>query len=364
MKRIFIFAALALGMCSACAEKETRDSSLDVNIRIDKIWENGRYCAFTSLTEFNGKYYAAFREGEGHVFDKNGVAAGEVRVICSADGDKWESVACLKKEGYDLRDPKICVTSDNRLMIVIGGSIYGPDKACLGRHTHVSFSSDGANFSAPEMMNVSSGINTGFDWLWRVTWKDGVGYGVTRSNTAPEGVSVEDALRQGLPRQSDIALVKTTDGVNFEIVSKLDIPRELYPNETVVKFLPDGRMAMLVRTDNGVNSNGLWAVSEAPYTTWEFSDFGMRVGGQDMLPLSNDLIAICTRTHVPQVKTTLLKANARGKFEQICVLPGQGDCSYPGMIVVGDEIWMTYYACIGSDVPAIYLARIPLSLLD
>lgn len=360
MKRVILLGTIALGLLSGCKEKETRDNSLDINIRVDKIWDNGKYCAFTSLTEFNGKYYVAFREGEGHVFDKNGVAAGEVRVICSEDGDKWESVACLKKEGYDLRDPKICVTSDNRLMIVIGGSIYAPDRSCVGRHTQVSFSSDGINFTAPEEMNVDSGINTGFDWLWRVSWHGDTGYGVIRSNTAPDGVSVEDALRLGYPRQSDIALVKTKDGVNYDLVSKLDIPGELYPNETVVKFLPDGRMAMLVRT----NDNGLWGVSEAPYTDWEFSDFKMKVGGQDMIALSDDKIIICTRAYVPTVKTTILKAGIDGQFEQVCVLPGKGDCSYPGMLVVGDELWVSYYACVDTNVPDIYLARMPISLFD
>ena len=52
-----------------------------------------------SITEFQGKYYVAFREARSHVFDENGKAEGKVRVLVSRNGKRWKSVA--------LRDPKL-----------------------------------------------------------------------------------------------------------------------------------------------------------------------------------------------------------------------------------------------------------------
>ena len=42
---------------------------------------------------------------------------GALRVITSADGDEWESAALITSENSDLRDAKITVTPDGRLML-------------------------------------------------------------------------------------------------------------------------------------------------------------------------------------------------------------------------------------------------------
>ena len=62
-------------------------------VKVQKIWDNGNHCAFTSLVKFKGKYYCSFREGESHIFDKQGKAEGKVRIIVSKDGKKWTSAA-------------------------------------------------------------------------------------------------------------------------------------------------------------------------------------------------------------------------------------------------------------------------------
>jgi hypothetical protein len=140
---------------------------LPEGVKVRKIWSNGKYNAFTSLIQFNETFYCAFREGESHVFGKDGVT----RIISSEDGIKWNSVALLVKDGYDLRDPKLSVTPDGRIMAVIGGSVY-KGQELLGRLTHVSFSDlSGKYFSDPQPVSISEDIRTNNDWLWRVTWR-------------------------------------------------------------------------------------------------------------------------------------------------------------------------------------------------
>ena len=117
MKHIIIFLTCLIAGCHNLF-------SQDINYSVEKIWDNGKHCAFTSLIKYKGNYYCSFREGESHIFDSKGEANGKVRILQSPDGNRWESVALIGKQGFDLRDPKLSITPDGRLMVIIGGSIY------------------------------------------------------------------------------------------------------------------------------------------------------------------------------------------------------------------------------------------------
>lgn len=333
MKKLFLaFAILAAAACSRPAQVE-----------IDKIWDLN-YSSFPSITEFEGKYFVSFREGEGHVFDKNGKAAGRARVLCSSDGKKWESVALLEKEGYDLRDPKISVTPDGRLMLIMGGSVY-VDKQLVARIPQVSFSTDGRAFSDPEPVVFDENITDEAEWIWRVTWHEGIGYGVTYGD--------------------HFALLKTTDGLHYDFVTELEVPSEFFPNETTVRFAPDGRMLLLVRCEK---NGGLarWGVSEAPYTDWEWKTLNSHIGGPDFIVMDDGTVFAGGRYHFPNnhPRTLLYKGKVDGAFEEQYILPSSGDNSYPGFLKVGDELWVVYYSSHESPRDArrasIYLARLPL----
>ena len=140
MKRIFYFFALIFALLG------TNASAQQISYSVKQIWSNGSHCAFTSIERFNGRYYCTFREGATHIFDSNGEAKGKIRILASDDGEKWESVAFIGKDGFDLRDPKLSVTPDGRLMIIVGGSIYR-NRKLEGCVPHVIFSDDGKSFS-------------------------------------------------------------------------------------------------------------------------------------------------------------------------------------------------------------------------
>ena len=93
-------------------------------------------------------------------------------MLVSTDGETWTSAAVIGEAGIDLRDPKLSITPDDRLMIVAGGSVY-EGKRNLGRQPRVMFSPDGTAWSAPQRV-----LEEG-DWLWRVTWHDGRAYGAS-----------------------------------------------------------------------------------------------------------------------------------------------------------------------------------------
>src|SRR3954468_10177861 len=86
-------------------------------VSVEKIWDRGAHNAFTDLIRWRDRWYCTFREADAHVGGD-----GKVRVLESADGKAWGPVALIAEEGIDLRDPKLSITPDGRLMIVAGGS--------------------------------------------------------------------------------------------------------------------------------------------------------------------------------------------------------------------------------------------------
>ena len=180
MKRFIRLFILCILVSASSASAQTQH----ISYTVDKIWGNGQHCAFTSIAEFQGKYYVTFREAQGHVFDSDGEARGKIRILVSEDGDKWETLPPISKEGYDLRDPKLSVTPDGRLMVTLGGSVYRNQKL-ITCEPHVMFSEDGKTFTEPQPIVFKSKVEGESEWLWRVTWMGDTGYGV--SYGGPDG---------------------------------------------------------------------------------------------------------------------------------------------------------------------------------
>lgn len=317
-----------------------------IEYSIEKVWGDGTWhCAFTSIVEFKGRYYISFREYDSHIFNSKGDAEGRIRIISSKNGKKWQSVALISKEGYDLRDPKLSVTPDNRLMVTVGGSIYR-NKVLVGCEPHVIFSDDGKVYSEPTPIRLDPNTKGTHDWLWRVTWHESVAYGVSYSKKENN--------------KWELYLYNGTDGINYDLVSHLDC--DGFPNETTVRFLEDGRMALLIRRDNGDRHN-IWATSAAPFTDWTMTKSASHMGGPDFIVLGEDKIVAGGRTtFMGAPQTTLFTGNDAGRFIEKITLPSAGDNSYPGFLRVGDELWVSYYSCHETERPSIYLARIPLNV--
>ena len=105
-------------------------------VEVRKIWDRAPHNAFTDLARFRDRWYCVFREGQSHVSPD-----GAVRLLTSADGTAWESAALLRSDRADLRDPKITVTPEGRLMLNAGAALHRPTG-----FTHQSlawFSTDG-----------------------------------------------------------------------------------------------------------------------------------------------------------------------------------------------------------------------------
>ena len=347
MKRIpLLFACLCL-MAAGCS-RPAGDTAV-TTVTVQKIWDEGTHAAFTSLIKFNGKYYCSFREGWGHVFDDSGKAEGKVRILCSKDGASWQSAADIGMEGTDLRDPKLSVTPDGRLMVTIGGSIYR-DGTLVGTTPQVCFSQDGKHFSDLQPIEIDPAVRSKDDWLWRVTWHEDTGYGVNY-------------------RGGKVMLLSTKDGIRYDLVCPLDPPAEIGDeqplNESTVRFLPDGRMAVLIRRDPGT---ALLAVAPAPFREWTWRELPLHIGGPDFLVREDGSLIIGGRSylHPGHVRTVLYKGTVDGALdERYILLPSGGDTSYPGLLIEDGKLWVSYYSAEGASAKtAIFLATLPLTVFD
>jgi hypothetical protein len=319
--------------------------SLPGNVRINKIWDVAEHSAFTDLIRFGDYYYCTFREGTGHIPGADGV----VRILKSPDGKTWESVALLEKTGIDLRDPKLSITPDGRIMVIMGGSVY-LEGEIMGRSPQVSFSDpSGKQFSSPDKIMIDPEIASWGDWIWRTTWYKGTGYAVDYQIGPHE--------RKG---PTAYYLVKTDNGRDFTKVARIEL--DGYPNESTIRFDKEGIMFILIRRELD-DRMGMWARSSAPYTQWEFKKLDLRLGGPNFIFTEDEETIVGTRVYEPEVYTALFSGDKDGNLREVFRLPSGGDTSYPGLLLEKDRLLVSYYSS-HEGKSAIYLAEIPLDLFQ
>jgi hypothetical protein len=295
-------------------------------VSVRKIWDRAPHNAFTDLIRFEGKWFCTFRESEGHVGGD-----GKLRVLVSTDGDTWESAALLAEKGVDLRDPKLSITPDGRLMIVAGGSVYRGRQRLTNR-SRVAFSADGRDWTAPQPVLPEH------EWLWRVTWHAGKAYGVSYKVPYVKG------------GQRELTLWSSDDGIHYDRITGLDVDGQ--PSETTLRFRPDGEVVALVRR----SPPGIIGTSRPPYTKWQWHSAGQRLGGPNFIVLPDGSMWAASRSYPGGAKTVVSRVE-RDSYEPVLTLPSGGDCSYPGLVWHDGLLWVSYYSSHEGKT-SIYLAKV------
>ena len=349
-RKIFFLAVwLLCGSAVVKGQGKAQDS-----VRVTRIWDKAAHSAFTDLVRYGDHFYCAFREGTNHV---NGDNSGEIRILKSKDGSHWASVGLLGVEGLDLRDAKLSVTPRNQLMVLMAGAFFDETSLLQELYPFASFlDSPDKQFTQPEKIVLDPAIAPSRDWIWRVTWHDGVGYGIDYQ------LKENGRNRSLLKKDAWLAyLMKTTDGKRFEKVALLDI--EDLPNEATVRFDKSDRMYVLVRRE-AKDQMGVLAESAPPYRDWAYHKLDFRLGGPNFLFLNDKRLVVGSRRFVgDEVFTALMVTDLQGKVLKTIRLPSGGDNSYPGMLFYGNELWVSYYSSHEGKAN-IYLAKIPVERLS
>jgi hypothetical protein len=293
-------------------------------VSVKRIWDRGPHNAFTDLIRFEGRWWCTFREGEDHA-----IGNGKVRMIFSEDGDKWQSAALVAEKGVDLRDPKLSVMPDGRLMLVMGGSLYDGD-TYQTRAPRISFSTDGFQWTEPRKVLAED------HWLWRITWHNGWAWSVSKMG---EGSNP----RRGM-------LYRSVDGLEWEWITEFRLPNNTWnASETTLCFMPDQELIALTRPH--------WiGTSKPPYKEWHWTKIGMDIGGPNFTRLPNGSLWAASRCYGRE-RTTVLARMTRDSYEPALILPSGGDCSYPGMVWYDELLWISYYSSHEGKT-SIYLAKV------
>lgn len=328
----FVFGAVfTLSFASGCVNFGAKPGAAEI-VSVHKIWDKAPYNAFTDLAFFNNRLFCAFREGKTHWGEGD---YGKIRIITSPDGNEWTSTALIFEGGADLRDPKLSITHDNRLMLLyfrrFNPTAY-PEKH---EQSFARFSRDG--FLWDEPVPVGSPER----WLWRVTWHKGKAYGIDYGG--PDGAPPFQAPRTGRFYSSD-------DGVNFKAL--LDFK---HAGESAVCFMDDDSALALIRSKG---DNAVLGASAPPYMDWTWKDLNKRLGGPNLIKLPDGRLVVAGRLYEERTRTSLLWLDPKkGTLEEFLTFPSGGDTSYPGLVWNGDMLWVSYYSS-HEGKPSIYLAKV------
>jgi hypothetical protein len=294
-------------------------------VSVKKIWDRGEHNAFTDLIRFRDRWWCTFREAKAH-----GKSLGKVRVIVSEDGDNWTSAALVEQAGIDLRDPKLSIMPDGRLMLIMGGIVYTAGTPYGTRAPRIAFSRDGRKWTEPRKLLAED------HWLWRVTWRDGWAWSVSKLGEGRDP-------RRGL-------LYRSRDGLNWEWITEFRLPNSTWnASETTLRFMPDGEMIALTRPH--------WiGTSKPPYRSWSWTKLKENIGGPNFIRLPDGSLWAAARRY-GEKRSTVLARMTRDSFQPVLTLPSGGDCSYPGLVWHDGLLWMSYYSSHEGKT-SIYLARI------
>ncbi|NLE39654.1 MAG: hypothetical protein GX621_16670, partial [Pirellulaceae bacterium] len=300
---------------------------------MNKVWDFAPHNAFTDLIRFQGQWYLSFREANSHAVSGD----GDVRVLRSADGANWESVALLDYgPAWDMRDAKLNITADGRLML---NTAAAPLASISERQSLVWFTDDGADWTdGPHEIGEPNW------WLWGVQ--------VHPTSGSVYGVGYGDITTH--PRTT--RLYRSENGVDYQtIVPTLTGQPET--GETSLIFRSDGSAVALVRDNTGVERSFV-GTATGDYTDWTFRQIDKRVGGPELVELPDGNILAATRLHAPVVRTSLSWLDPEsGQMTELLTLPSGGDSSYPGLVWHDDLLWMSYYSSHEGKT-SIYLAKV------
>jgi len=318
MTRRELFAAAAVSQLSPCASGQSKPELVSAR----RIWDRAEYNSFTDLIRVRNRWFCVFREGHSHAGDH-----GKVRIITSADAQKWEPAALVEEAGIDLRDPKLSEMPDGRLMLITGGIVY-EGTAYATRAPRVSFSADGHQWSAPRRLLSED------HWLWRVTWRKNRAYSLSKLNEGRRE-------RRGF-------LYSSENGIDWQWITEFKVEGV---SETTLRFLPDDEAIALIRP-------GWIGSSRPPYKQWKFHKLEMTIGGPNFLILPDGRFWATARDYLENgTHSTVLAEMTRESYRPVLTLPSGGDTSYAGMVWYDDLLWISYYSS-HEEKTSVYLATV------
>ena len=305
---------------------------------VKPLWHSAKHNAFTDLCYFKQKLLCCFREARDHISGD-----GTVRVLTIDEQHKPIHKVSLKVSGADLRDPKLSITHDGKLLLLVHARFNDRNNQTKITKPYCWFSIDGNSWSSPKALSIQN------EWLWRLSFHQDFALGFT--------------YNRGLER---LNLYKGDPLRSFHCIKKDALSKQYhglgYPNESDIIFTSDNTAYALVRRDADTGSAQL-GHAKPPYTQWKWADLKHYIGGPALIKL-NDEHAIASgrlwTTSGPKMAIYTLNLK-QAALKPVLILPSEGDSSYPGLVLQENNLLVSYYSSHIDNKSSVYLAEVDIS---
>jgi hypothetical protein len=339
MTRSAVCILLLLTGAMPCLAEPAAGAGNPTLLSVERIWDKAPHNAFTDLIRFNDRWVCGFREAPAH---KGGVRGSRIRVIASTDAKSWDPVGELVDPRGDIRDAKMAVLPDGRLMFLTATQLF--DQSAGTTHKSIAFfTRDLKTWDGP--IDVAE---PNF-WLWGIKVHNGVGY----------------SIGYGTAATKQVQLFKTADGVKFERVGeplKVEAP---FPNENAIHFDDDDTARLLLRVDPrgdaDKTAHAFVGAARPPYTDWALKRADLRVGGPALMRTPGGRLLGGGRLYLPKPRMSLFWVDpGTAEITECLTFPSGGDTSYPGFVLHDGVLHVSYYSSHEGGKSSIYLARVRL----
>jgi hypothetical protein len=338
-------------------------AQVDPRLRLEgwSVVSDGAHNSNTDMIEWRGDLLLVHAASPWHLGSKR----SRLLVKRSRDGRSWETLATLRAEGRDIRDPKL-LEMNGRLLLY---ALPNPALYATPEETVLASSEDGVHWTDFEPVGPPGWL------LWRPKTLDG------RTWYAPaywheHGASI---------------LLRSQDGRHWERVSEIHAGEG--NDETAIEFLPDGRMLATARLEvepdsllGNAGASTLLAVAEPPYERWTLQRSRVtRLDGPVLFRHDGRVFAVAR--HQPERGGPFLQLGSMWSRKRTALflveperlvwlsdLPSAGDTSYAGAVLRDGALLADYYTSrIDRDYPwllglflptDIRMARVPLAGLS
>lgn len=313
----------------------------------------------TKLYYWKGNFYLTYQSSKWHLEDKN----GELIIAKSPDASEgsWEIVASIKGPGQnDVRDPLITEINGRLFFYFLPNFRFDPGP----NTTYWTVSNDGETWIEPQELEVNV--------LYEDGWKTEAGWVFGRQRPLTEDNITWYVMASGRKNNKRMTiLLESTDGINWMEVS---VVYDTYGSgEACMEFLPNGEFISTLRVSAMSSWTGyefgtphagtIIATSYNNHRNWSHhADFQTRMDGATLFTLNNrSRIFVAGRNHLgPRIdignhvsrKRTAIYEVTKDHLIHLFDLPSNGDTAYTGVVVRGDDIFVSYYTCpINKDYP-------------
>lgn len=331
---------LGIGLLLAYWVLRPNRAEVYANVVVDSwdIANDGMHNSNTDMISWNGETYIAYISSPYHFSSESST----LHIKHSDDlGRTWVEDSTFNPDQNDIRDPKFAVIGKRLFLYALDNNAFNPEPY----QTVYSYTENGKDWSALEVVPGVDG------WLfWRPKTQDGK----TFYNSA-------------YWYQHDKAvLLKSTDGINWEIVSTINTGER--NDETEIIFLPDGSLLATARLEydeswadgalGDVRGATLITVSMPPYTEWHelVQSKVTRLDGPYLFTYHDRVYAVARYqpdlggsgpltaqgSCLARKRTALFEVREYG-LAYITDLPSAGDTSYVGLVMDGDYAYASYY---------------------